>query len=283
MSYGMPQGRNLLKGWQRRGMLDSNAGKDLPKAYRKFFLEWKSKDATPVHYIPKEGKYVRDPRTGLVTPVQNIPIPTLIPAEAHDQIWGGEGVIKGFQKRSRKTHRVPHFWVPVLKRYVLHSQILNQYMSVVVTDRAMNLIHENQGFDHYLLKTPACDLRQLLPLRIKRQLLLALQNGCPDHKDDPEKQKQILAEYGHYLEQYTPEEIDWYGYSFTEALKKLQDMQIAAEKPVPHKHIFRQQLLETLKAAGLAEAQEGEKEEEASWMTKLNPFSKTTPTTKSEV
>lgn len=277
-------------------MLDSVAGRALPEAYRKFFLEWKGKQPTAVHYIPKEGeswvflvwwmtftylffsfsgKYVRDPKTGIVTPVQNIPIPTLMPPEGHQQIWGGEGVIKGFQKRSPYKHRVPHFWVPVLKRSVVYSVILNQYMSVVVTDRALHLIHESHGFDHYLLKTPACDLKQLLPLKLKRQLLIALQNGCPDHKDNPTKQTEVLQEYQKYLEQYTPEEIEWYGYSFNEALKKLQDQQIAEYKPIPYKKIFRQKLIEQLKEAGVAEAQDTETVTK-SWMSKLNPFSKDT-------
>lgn len=219
------------------------------------------------------GKYERNPETGLVTLVQNIPIPLLMPPEAHNQIWGGEGVVKGFQKRSPYKHRVPHFWVPVLRRSVVYSAILNQFMSVVVTDRALRLIHECHGFDHYLLKTSACDLKQLLPLKIKRELLIALQNGCPDLKENPVKQEAVLNEYKKYLEQYTPEEIDWYGYSFTEALAKLQEQQLAESTPVPYKHIFRQKLIEQLKEAGIAEAQEDEVVTK-SWMSKLNPFSK---------
>lgn len=197
-----------------------------------------------------------------------------MPEEGHGQIWGGEGVVKGFQKRSPYKHRVPHFWVPVLKRSVVYSAILDQYLSVVVTDRALRLIHESHGFDHYLLKTPACDLKQLLPLKLKRELLTALQNGCPDLKDNPTKQTSILDEYKKYLEQYTPEEIDWYGYSFNEALKKLQEIKLAESKPVPYKKIFRQKLIEQLKTAGVAEAQDVETETK-SWMSKLNPFSKT--------
>lgn len=67
-------------------------------------------------------------------------------------IWGGEAVVKGFQKRTPYKRRVPHFWVPVLKRSVMYSEILNKHMSVIVTDRTIRLVHENYGFDHYLLK-----------------------------------------------------------------------------------------------------------------------------------
>lgn len=67
-------------------------------------------------------------------------------------MWGGEGVVQGFQKRDKYRRRVPHFWVPILKRSVVYSEILNKYISVVVTDRTINLINSNYGFDHYLLK-----------------------------------------------------------------------------------------------------------------------------------
>lgn len=90
--------------------------------------------------------------TGEIKPIQNIPIPLIDTPESHKGIWGGEAVIKGFQKRDRLKRRVPHFWVPVLRRSVVHSQVLNEYMSVVVTDRTIEKIHECHGFDHYLLK-----------------------------------------------------------------------------------------------------------------------------------
>jgi len=40
----------------------------LPPAYQKFFREWvdQSDNATPVHWIPKEEKWSRNPETGEV-------------------------------------------------------------------------------------------------------------------------------------------------------------------------------------------------------------------------
>lgn len=67
-------------------------------------------------------------------------------------MWGGEGIIQGFQLRDRRRRRVPHFWVPHLKRSVVYSEVLNKYISVIVTDRTIHLINSNYGFDHYLLK-----------------------------------------------------------------------------------------------------------------------------------
>lgn len=85
-------------------------------------------------------------------PIQNVPIPLKFPAEYDSQLWGGEGVVQGFEKREEYNRRVPHFWVPHLKRTVIYSEVLDKYISVVVTNRALNLIHSNYGFDHYLLK-----------------------------------------------------------------------------------------------------------------------------------
>lgn len=86
------------------------------------------------------------------TAIQNYPIPVKYPKEHHQGIWGGEGVIQGLQQRKKRVFRVPHFWFPQLKRSVIYSEVLDKYMSIVVTERAIRLIHEHFGFDHYLLK-----------------------------------------------------------------------------------------------------------------------------------
>jgi hypothetical protein len=66
-------------------------------------------------------------------------------------LLGGEGIVKGFEKRHPLRRRVPKFWVPVLRRSVVHSEVLGTYMPVIVTERVIQLIHENHGFDYYLL------------------------------------------------------------------------------------------------------------------------------------
>jgi hypothetical protein len=50
-------------------------GSDLPEAYRKFWAEWKYQKPAAVHYIPKEGMFERNEKTGEVFPVQNVPLP----------------------------------------------------------------------------------------------------------------------------------------------------------------------------------------------------------------
>ena len=52
--------------------------------------------------------------------------------------------------------------------------------------------------------------------------------------------------------QYTAEEIDWYGLTYKNAIRKLQ-AQIRAENPiVPHKKEFRSKLIEQLKNAKIS-------------------------------
>lgn len=131
---------------------DRGLGLNLPESYRKFWIEWKQTKPAAVHCIPTKGKWVRQHVTGAVRPIQNIAIPIIYPPEHHDGMWGGEGIVKGFQKRDPLKRRVPHFWAPVLRRSVVKSEVLNEFISVTLTDRTLNLIHESNGFDHYLLK-----------------------------------------------------------------------------------------------------------------------------------
>lgn len=129
-----------------------------------------------------------------------MPIPTRLPREAHEQIWGGDAIVQGFLKKHKiYKRRVPKFWIPRLQRTVVYSEVLDKYMSVVTTERALNMINENFGLDHYLLKTPACDLQSLLPLRLKRNILQELEKGCPTYAEQPEKQKEIYERYKQYL------------------------------------------------------------------------------------
>lgn len=145
---------------------------------------------------------------------------------------------------------------------MVRSEILNEYMSVVVTDRTIRLIHENYGFDHYILKSPACDLRSILALKIKRNMLHNLQAGCPAWVHDETRRQEVVKEFGKYLEQYSPEDLEWYGLSYYEALMKRR-REIEAQDPIiPHKVIFREKLIEQLRAAGIEEAQNFEIEPE---------------------
>lgn len=43
--------------FQKPSRWSAGIGLELPEAYKKFWREWKLTTPTPVHYIPKEGKY----------------------------------------------------------------------------------------------------------------------------------------------------------------------------------------------------------------------------------
>ncbi|XP_065159251.1 large ribosomal subunit protein bL28m [Atheta coriaria] len=267
-----------LGAYRRHTAFDKGIATRLPEAYRKFYKEWKLDEPAAVHFIPEEGKWKRDEVTNEVYPIQNIPLPLRFPDEYDNQLWGGEAVVQGFQHRSRNSRRVPHFWVPQLHRSVVYSEVLNKHMSVIMTDRALQLINANYGFDHYLLKTPACDLKALLPLKLKRKILQELQNGCPAYNDDKQKQNDVLDRYKQYLSAYTPEEIDWYGYSLRDACTRLQVQLDAENQPVALKQVYRAKLIEELKQAQLsakdAEVMASETASSNTWMEKMNPFSK---------
>lgn len=256
MSAGTPQGANLLYGWRKLGRFDSGLGARLPAAYRKFWHEWRIQKPVAVHYIPKEGLFECNESTGIVLPVQNVKIPLQRVREENEGIWGGEAIIKGFQKRNPYKRRVPHFWVPNLKRSVVRSEILNEFFSMTVTDRTIRLVMSSHGFDHYLLMTPACDLRSQMALKLKARMLADLQAGCPGWQKIPQRQKEVQNEFAKYLEQYTPEEIEWYGLNWDEAIKKIRLIVDAENPTIPHKILFRSKLIEQLREAGIKEAQE---------------------------
>lgn len=123
----------------------------LPEAYKKFYFEWMDRPQ-PVHYIPKAGKYARNPETGITQPVQNIPLPTMFPKEFDNCLLGGESIVKGYYKSGPQIRKFPHFWVPTLKRTAVYSEILNKHMEVLATDRVIQLIHHYKGFDEYVMQ-----------------------------------------------------------------------------------------------------------------------------------
>ncbi|XP_029658961.1 39S ribosomal protein L28, mitochondrial isoform X1 [Formica exsecta] len=244
----------------------------LPPEYKKFWMEWKKPPAA-VHYIEKKGTYTTN-KFGEVHPVQNVPLPLLYPKEIDKGLWGGEAIVQGFKKKGKYKRRVPHFWIPQLKKSVVYSEVLDSYMSVAVTQRTIKLIHENYGFDHYLLKTEACDLRSLLALRLKRKILTALADKTL-YPDDPEKREEVYAKYEKYLSVYTRKQIEWYGLTFPEASIKWLKMNKTI--PQPLKIRYRAELIAKLKENKIKEAENVDvlpEETSSSWLNKLNPFSK---------
>ncbi|XP_011868330.1 PREDICTED: 39S ribosomal protein L28, mitochondrial [Vollenhovia emeryi] len=267
------QGVQRLYYMRRPTRFSKGIGAELPKEFKKFWNEWMSRPPAAVHYIKQEGTYWRNEETEEVFRVQNVALPLTYPKEIDHGIWGGEAIVQGFKKKGKYKRRVPHFWIPHLKKSVVYSEVLDSHMSVVVTNRTIKLIHENYGFDHYLLKTPACDLRSLLALRLKRQILIALADKTL-YPDDPKKRAEVYATYEHYLSAYTREEIEWYGLSFKEACKKW--IKLNETEPQPLKIQYRSELIAKLKENKIEEAENVDvvSPEKTSWLNKLNPFAK---------
>ena len=158
----------------------------LPRHYVKFFKEWEKGPEIPIHYRPKPGRFEKN-EFGQVVRIMNPQIPVLYPEEFHQGLWGGEGVIKGFQELPPTKHqpnykppKETYYW-PKLYLGVVHSEVLNKHMEVIMTARAQRLIDESYGLDTYLLKTPVNEIYSYLGLKIKREILLnlatAIENG----------------------------------------------------------------------------------------------------------
>lgn len=261
--------------FKKYNQLERGIGVNLPAAYKKFYKEWKLCQPTVVHHIPKEGEWKRSGPHNDLLPVQDTAIPLKYPSEYDQQLWGGEGIIQGFTKKKHYNRRNPTFWLPTLHRSVVFSEILDKHISVVLTERALQLIHQNYGFDHYILKTPACDLKSLLALGLKRKMLQDLHFGCPSYAGNSTKQQEVLQKYNMYLSSYTSEEIEWYGYSFQEACDKWQKIVEKQRIPVPLKITYREDLTRKLRAQALENLSDvSTANNEQSWLTKLNPFAK---------
>lgn len=271
------QGGQRLYYFARPSRWSKGIGAELPLEYKKFWKEWRKQPAA-VHYIEQKGTYMRN-ECGKIHPIQNVPLPLLYPKEIDDGIWGGEAIVQGFKKKGKYKRRVPHFWIPHLKKSVVYSEVLDTYMSVAVTQRTIRLIHENFGFDHYLLKTQACDLRSLLALRLKRQIFIALADKTL-YPNDPEKREEVYAKYEKYISAYTRKQIEWYGLTYLEACQKWLKLNKTISQPL--KIQYRSELIAKLKENKIKEVENVDvvlpEETSSSWLNKLNPFSKSPKT-----
>lgn len=249
----------------------------LPVHYRRHLIKM-FEQPTPVHYIPEPKEWIKDPETGEKKRVVNVPLPLKFPKEADEGLWGGEGVVKGFQVRKRFGSRIPHWWTPILKRAIVYSEILDKYMTVIVTERTMCLVDEAHGFDNYILKTHDADLRSLLGLRLRRQMILALIHKS-SYPNNPEKQAEIYEKFKEFI--VPEEEAEWIGLTLSEAFAKQKAIEAAQlNSQYPLKDKYRRELFHKLKEMQSNKAGEEELERlKGSWLKRLNPFSRSSTTT----
>lgn len=236
---------------------------NFPQHY-KSFLQDLLKQPSAVHYKVDPRKYMKDPETVEIKRIENVPIPLIYPKEADDGIWGGEGIVKGYLKRHKYHRRIAHWWIPVLMKTVLYSEILDNYMQVIVTGTTLRAIDKHYGFDNYILETPVQDLKSQLALDLRRMMLLALAHQDM-YPDNPEKQKEIYDKYKKFI--IPEDEAEWFGLSIKAAIEKQK--RIEKKRPIPLKVQHRKELFEklnALKAEGSLEM------ESTSWLSKLNVF-----------
>lgn len=241
--------------------------KMLPDHYLKAQEELRTKEPIPVHWQPYPKKYMLHPKTQRKIRVENIPIPATYPKEADEGLWGGEGIVKGFQKRHHLQRRVPHFWIPRLLKHILYSEILDRHMEIVVTPRALDLIDEAFGFDNYILQTHQVDLKSKLGMTLKREMLLALAQKSM-YPDDLVKREKIYKKYKKY--KIPEEEAEWVGLTIKEAVIKLRK-QSEPKRIVPLKETYKKQLNEELESAETS-LKQSDKKESKSWLSRLSSF-----------
>ncbi|GMT04622.1 hypothetical protein PENTCL1PPCAC_26796, partial [Pristionchus entomophagus] len=187
----------------------------LPEHYKKRYWDNVLADAKPVHYRTPTLRLFWDESRLEEVEVEENPIRPIYPPEANNGLWGGEGVVKGWiesdpfvKKKVLPRRWVPHLWFPNLKKTVLYSEILDKYMNLTVTERALRLIDAHYGLDYYILETPEIDLASKLALKLKREMLLTLARG-EYQKEDEEKRDYINNKYARFV--ISEEEADWVG------------------------------------------------------------------------
>jgi len=177
--------------------------------------------------------------------VPDTPVNVVYPEEADKQIWGGEGVVKGFFKyRTFYGVYAPNLLYPTLFDTVQYSEILDTYMKVTMTEGALMQVDECHGFDYYLLKTPVQDFKSRLALRLRRKLLmsLAMENY---HPNDPVKREYVKEKYKEFV--IPLEEAEYTGLTVNEAVTQLKVKEGQVRQTIPLKVIYAEKLMEELK------------------------------------
>ncbi|KAA0189614.1 hypothetical protein HAZT_HAZT006438 [Hyalella azteca] len=173
------------------------------------------------------------------------------------------------------------YWWPCVKRSVVYSEILDKYMELMVTERALTLIDQHYGLDFYLLKNAYADINSVLGFKLKREMLLALANQTL-YPDQPHVRREITTKYQQFM--MPPEEVEWIGLTLDEAKMKQKKLEELVQ-PEPLKYEFRSQLLEYLeenppsddtRKTGNSDVSENEEASSSgqSWLQKFNPFGK---------
>lgn len=220
----------------------------LPEHYKRRAIEHLYGDKEDVHEVRDKRKFIVNHETGVWTRTKHVPVTVVPTVQAHQGLWGGEGVLIGYEDRSTVNDFYRCFIsVPKLMKLLFYSEILDQHYAVCVTRRTVAKIEEATTFDHYILKTPLQDLNSKFGFDLRRQMLHTLtDNGNTLRSDEQEKQSIMYDKYKQY--QVPKEEIDWIGLSPEEALEKFENEedQKYEQSVRPWKELFRESLVAEL-------------------------------------
>lgn len=211
---------------------------NLPRPYLDY-LESVRAPRERVHDDPPETKYLdynQDHETGYVYRVPDQPIRTVAPPNSEKGLWGGLGAVEGFVKPKKLRPRIPRVWHPQIEKHTFYSEILDVHINVEVTERTLQLIDKNQGFDFYILNTRTQDLVSELGRRLKHKLLVALATTQNDF---------LKEKYKNFIRPL--EEVSWHGLKEHEALVKFRVMRVEESIEPPLRLIYARQLIDKLK------------------------------------
>lgn len=211
---------------------------NLPKQYIDY-IERSRAPKERVHDDPPTQDYLdytQDKNTGYVYRIPDHPVPVVYPPDSEMGLWGGLGMVEGFEKPKRFKPRITRLWRPQIEKHTFYSDILDFYINVTVTERTLELIDKHEGFDFYILSTRYQDLVSELGRRIKHKMQLKL--ATDDREYIKEKYKDFIKPL---------DEIMWDGLKTHEALTKFKLMRIEETIEPPLKQTYANQLLESLR------------------------------------
>ncbi|CAH8848617.1 unnamed protein product [Trichobilharzia szidati] len=163
------------------------------------------------------------------------------PPESQKCLWGGEGIIGGYWEKKNQRPRFPKTWSPVLMEQLFHSEILNRWMVIIVSETALKQIEESGGFDFYILSTPESKLKSRLGMHLKRDMLITLAKA-EENGNIPSS----LQKFSRFI--IPLEEAEWIGLTLEEAVKKQMKIEheIARSQVKPLKLVLAENLIDKL-------------------------------------
>lgn len=210
----------------------------LPETYLRA-LEQARAPKERVHDDPPKTKYLdydQDHDTGYVYRVPDHPIPVTMPPNSQTGLWGGLGMVEGFAKPKRLKPRITRIWHPQIEKHTFYSDILDTHINIEVTERTLELIDKNLGFDFYILNTPVQDLASEFGRKLKHKMLIALAEDTRDY---------IKEKYKDHIRPL--EEVSWVTLTESEALIKFRRMRVEETIAPPLRLTYGRQLIEELK------------------------------------